>query len=232
MSERNDNLLGLGGLDLDASAGALESQLVALEDRLKELGAGGSPLERALVQLEMGRVLVGLDRNEQAWDTARLAFDVFLAAEDWEHAVEVCDILFRADQPESLSALGQGIWLGVTFPIDPELTLEMLHHVIEDTPDEADGAAVAAATGAYIVDLRAEGKQHDNLGFFAQQILGNVARRHSKVETQEQFERWFKRLELNDPAKFLVRLRNVVDVLVQDDWWFDRDALQSQVPVN
>jgi len=232
MSERNDNLLGLAGADADASAGALESQLVALEDRLKELGTDGEASERAMVQLEMARVLVGLGRNEQAWEVGRPAFDVFLEARDWERAVDVCDILFRADQPGSLSALGQGIWLGVTFPIDPELTVEMLHHVVEDTPDDADGAAVAAATALYVVDLRAEGKQHDNLSFFAQQIIGNVARRHSQVESQEQFDLWFKRLELDDPAKFLVRLRNVVDVLVQDDWWFDRDALQSQIPVN
>jgi len=27
-----------------------------------------------------------------------------------------------------------------------------------------------------------------------------------------------------------VRLRNVVDVLVQDQWWFDREALQEQIP--
>ena len=39
-------------------------------------------------------------------------------------------------------------------------------------------------------------------------------------------------LELGDPEKFLVRLRNVVDVLVQDDWWFDREELQRNLPVN
>jgi hypothetical protein len=38
------------------------------------------------------------------------------------------------------------------------------------------------------------------------------------------------RLELREPDKFLVRLRNVVDVLVQDDWWFDREALQARLP--
>ena len=41
-----------------------------------------------------------------------------------------------------------------------------------------------------------------------------------------------ERMELNDPDKFLVRLRNVVDVLVQDQWWFDREALQAQIPGN
>jgi hypothetical protein len=226
-------MLGLGLTDDPAnSAGALESQLVALEDRLRELSDDANPLERAAIKLEMGKILVGLDRGEEAWRTARDSFDVFLEAGQWEKAVEVCDILFLADQPGSLSALGQGIWLGVTYPIDPELTLGMLHHVIDETPADSDGAAVAAATGAYVVDLRAEGKQRQDLGFFANQMLGTVARRHSDVQSQEQFDFWFKKLELDEPEKFLVRLRNVVDVLVQDDWWFDRDELVKTLPVN
>lgn len=218
--------------DSHDASGALESQLVALEDRLRELDPAAAPVERARLQLEAGRALAGLGRNEQAWETARPAFDVFLEAQDWDRAVDVCDILFLADQPGSLSALGQGIWLSVSFPVNPELTLTMLNHVIEDTPDESDGAAVAAATAVYVVDLRAEGKQHDNLAFFANQMLGNVARRHSEVQSQEQFVFWVKKLELDDPEKFLVRLRNVVDVLVQDDWWFDRDQVQQTIPVN
>ena len=32
------------------------------------------------------------------------------------------------------------------------------------------------------------------------------------------------------PDKFLVRLRNIVDVLVQEDWWFDRDELRARIP--
>ena len=144
-----------------------------------------------------------------------------------------CNILFQADQEDSLVALGQGIWLGVTFPIDPEITVHLLSHVIDDTPDDADGAAVAAATACFIADIRApEGPDRERLTFFAQQLLGRVARRHSEVQNQAQFDYWVNKLELNDPDKFLVRLRNVVDVLVQDDWWFDRDALQAGIPEN
>jgi hypothetical protein len=68
--------------------------------------------------------------------------------------------------------------------------------------------------------------------FFATQLLGEVARRHSGVDGQESFDFWMQRLELREPDKFLVRLRNVVDVLVQDDWWFDREALQTRLPIN
>ena len=68
--------------------------------------------------------------------------------------------------------------------------------------------------------------------FFATQILGNVARRHSGIDSQQAFDLWMDRLELREPEKFLVRLRNVVDVLVQDEWWFDREALQERLPIN
>ena len=91
---------------------------------------------------------------------------------------------------------------------------------------------MAAVTAHYVVDLRAKGRQRDDLMFFTNNLIGTVARRHSKVESQEAFNYWTEKLELNDPAKFLVRLRNVVDVLVQDQWWFDRDAVRERLPVN
>ena len=67
---------------------------------------------------------------------------------------------------------------------------------------------------------------------YTNQLLATVARRHSGVDGQESFNRWVEDMELNDPAKFLPRLRNVVDVLVQDEWWFDRDALQAALPAD
>ncbi|NIR27816.1 MAG: hypothetical protein GWN84_00440, partial [Gammaproteobacteria bacterium] len=179
--------------DPSQSAGVLESRLSALEDRLRELPADVDRHTRAVVRLEMGRALVGLERGREAWDTARECFDVFLEARDWQRAAEVCDVLFLSDQPDSLAALGQGIWLAVTFPVDPELTVALLERVIDETPRDSDGAAVAAAVAAYVVDLRAEEKQRENLAFYANQMLGNVARRHSSVESQEQFEAWMRR---------------------------------------
>jgi hypothetical protein len=59
-----------------------------------------------------------------------------------------------------------------------------------------------------------------------------VARRHSGVDGQQAFNRWIEDMELADPAHFLPRLRNVVDVLVQDDWWFDREKLQAALPAD
>ena len=60
---------------------------------------------------------------------------------------------------------------------------------------------MAAATAAFIADVRVpEGPDRERLTFFAQQLLGRVARRHADVEDQAQFDHWIARLELNDPG--------------------------------
>ena len=211
----------------------LEGELVELRQQLEQLPESASALQRAALKLEIGRALQVLERGDEAWPVTYTALGILLNEQQWEDAADACNVLYESDQADSLIALGHGIWLGVTFPIDPEITVNLLSHVIDDTPDDSDGAAVAAATACFIADVRAsEGPEKERLSFFAQQLLGRVARRHADVESQEQFELWVEKLELNEPDKFLVRLRNVVDVLVQDQWWFDREALQEQIPAN
>lgn len=219
------------GEDLEESTFQIEARLAEVRRHLAEVQDKDSPACAALM-LEEARLLIRLEKMTEAWDVARAAFDIFLAAENWLGAVEACDAMFACEQPDSLAALGQGIWLAVTFPVDPELTVAMLEHVVDETPDDSDGAAVAAVTAHYVAELRAEGRQRDDLMFFTSNLLGTVARRHSNVQNQQAFDFWINKLELNDPARFLVRLRNVLDVLVQENWWFDRDALRARLPVN
>jgi hypothetical protein len=213
-------------------ASALETHLYTLLERLEELRRHAAPTHLlADAKLQVARAMASLERGAEAWPLAREAFDIFILTQDFESAADACDILFQAEQPGSLAALGQGIWLAVTYPIDPELAVELLSHVVDETPPEADGAAVAATTALFLADLRATGKTRENLMFFAAQTLSEVARRHSQIASQEAFDLWMDRLELREPEKFLVRLRNIVDVLVQDDWWFDRDTLLAQLPL-
>jgi hypothetical protein len=217
--------------ETEESAYLLEARLAEHRQHRAEIQDKASTAFADLM-LEEARLLIRLEKMTEAWDVARAALDLQLARENWQGAVEACDVMYAADQPGSLAALGQGIWLAVTFPVDPELTVAMLEHVVEETPDDSDGAAVAAVTAHYVTELRAEGRQHDDLIFFTNNLLATVARRHSDVQSQEAFDFWMRKLELHDPQLFLPRLRNVVDVLVQDEWWFDRDALRERLPVN
>lgn len=216
--------------DAQEQTGMLERLVAQVQADLAALSPQAAVLRRADLLLQLGRALVRLERGPEAWTASREAFDIYLAEQSWGGAAQACDILFLSDQQQSLPALGQGIWLAVTYPVDPELSVALLQHVVDETPPDADGAAVAAVTAHYIVDLRAQEPMREDLFIYTNQLLATVARRHSAVENQDSFNRWIEDLELNDPAKFLPRLRNVVDVLVQDEWWFDREQLQAALP--
>jgi len=216
--------------DADVSVVKIRQQLAAAQQELSNLPDDVAFDIRAELQTSIGGTLVDLQRGEEAFEYARQAFDCFRDLQAWEGAVKACNVMFMADQSQSLAALGQGVWLSVTFPIDPELTVLMLNHIVDETPDDSDGAAVAAVVAKYIIDVRTDGKQHEDVSFYVNNLVAAVARRHSNVENQQQFDYWFEKLELNHPPLFLPRLRNVIDVLVQEDWWLDRDAIWASLP--
>lgn len=189
-----------------------------------------APLPRARLQLDVAEMLNALERRQEAWDIAHEAFFTCMQHEAWADAVEACDVLFQAQQPDSLAALGMGIWLAVTFPVDPELTVAMLIHVVDETPNDSDGAAVAAMVARYVVDLRADDDKHESLSFLVNNLIAMVAQRHSNVQDQEGLDRWLNHLQLRDPQIFLPRLAAVLDAIVGDKWWFDRDVLRSRLP--
>jgi hypothetical protein len=201
-----------------------------LGEKLQELNSLGSasPLVRARLQLDVAELLVALERKLEAWILARKAFDTALQHDAWKDAVEACDMLFQCEQADSIAALGMGVWLAVSFPVDPELTMALLIHIVDATPADSDGAALAAITARYVVDLRADDESHESHSFLADNLIAHVAKRHSNVRDQAGLDQWMDKLELRDPQVFLPRLGKVVDIIVGDAWWFDRDELRGK----
>ncbi len=226
------NLFGTDLVGTETDRQSLEKQLALYQQHLAELPDSASEVDRARVLLDIAETQLALEHKDEAWNTARETLDIFLQAEHWQEAVECCNVLFQTEQPASLAALGQGVWLAVTFPIQPDTTIAMLQHIIEETPADSDGAAVAAITAHYIADIRSPEEKHHSLTFLTQNLLGQVAKRHSNVSTQSELDAWLDKLQLRESQEFLPRLATVIDVLVQDDWWFDRDELRTKLPIH
>lgn len=208
---------------------ALQRELEEKQRALDKLGNTGT-VEVARLQLDIAELLLVLERKEEAWSLARAAFDSALQHDSWQDAVEACNVLYQTEQPASIPALGMGTWLAITFPVEPELTFAMLAHIIDETPDHSDGAALAAVTIRYVIDLRASDDKHEDLALLANNIIARVAARHDKVNDQQGLDAWMDRLELRDPGVFLPRLSQVVNTIVGTSWWFDRDALRNKLP--
>ncbi len=210
----------------------LEEQLRNLQFDLTMIGRDDDPSKLGKLKLDIANAELGLEKNEDAWNNARAAFDIFIEKEEWANAIEACDIMYQTEQPSSILALAHGVWLSVTYPVDPEYTINMLNYVVDETPNDSDGAAVAAATAHYIVGVRADDEKHDSLSFLTTNLIAKVAQRHSNVKSQDTLDFWMEKMELKDPAKFLPRMSTVVDAIANGRWWFDRDALRDRLPTN
>ena len=219
------------GSDTEQTDAALREELQNHLAHLRELPEGAE-LDRAKVQLEIATALLGLRRTDDAWTTARAIFDVFVAFDAWREAVETVDILYQCEKEASIVALGQGIWLGITFNVRPDLVINLLHHVVDETPDDSDGGAVAAMAAHYIADVHAEGQERENLMFLTTEIVGRVAKRHRNIEDQATLDVWLEMYGLNDPGTLFKNLAKVLDVMIADQWWFDKEAVRAKMAMH
>jgi len=219
-------------IDQSESTGEIREALARARKALAAMPDDSNPVDRARALMDVAEPLLGLGQGAEAWQHAREAFSVFVDYEYWQDAVEAADILYQSGQPDSIVALGQGIWLGVTYPVRAQSTVTLLNHVIDETPDESDGAAVAAMAAHYIAGLRTEGEEKTSLTFLTTQMIARVAKRHRGIEDQQTLDTWIEMYKLNDVPDLLKRLGLIVDVMVGDKWWFDRDALRARLPVN
>ena len=107
----------------------------------------------------------------------------------------------------------------------------MLEHIVDDTPEKSDGAAVAAIVAHYIADSRCDDeKKHNSLTFMTRNLVATVAQRHSKVKSQQEMDAWLDRMSLRDPQQFIPRLARVLDLMAMEQWWYERDALRAKLP--
>lgn len=222
----------ISGQDLGDARVFFEKELQTLMQQLTELGDKAELVEVAKVKLGIARARLGLGEHLACWQEARPLIKTFVEAEQFQRAVETCELLYLAEQDDSIIALGHACWLAVTYPVAPALSVDVLSYIIDETPDNSDGAAVASVAALYLAELRAKEEEKDSLMFLAKQLIAMVAKRHRGIEDEESIQIWIEMLELNNLDELFVRLGKVIDAIVGNNWWIDRDDLRSRLPVN
>ena len=222
----------ISGQDLGDARVYFENELQENQKQLATLANDAAEIDVAKIKLDIARAQLGLGNKLACWQEARSLLNTFIGYEAFEQAVEVCELMYLAEQEDSIKALGHGCWLAVTYPVDPALTVDMLSYIVGETPDNSDGAAVASVAALYLVELRAEGEEKANLQFLVKQLVAVVAKRHRGIEDEESIQIWIEMHELNDIDELFARLGKMMDAIVGQKWWFDRDELRAKLPIN
>ena len=222
----------ISGQDLGDARVFFEKELQQLMQQLTELGNKAKAVDVAKVKLDIARAQLGLGQHLTCWQEARPLVKTFIESDCFQQAVEACELLYLSEQDDSITALGHACWLAVTYPVEPALSVDMLSYIIDETPDNSDGAAVASVAALYLAELRAKDEEKESLMFLAKQLIAMVAKRHRGIEDEESIEIWIEMLELNNLDELFARLGKVIDAVVGTNWWFDRDELRAKLPVN
>jgi hypothetical protein len=222
----------ISGQDLGDARVFFEKELQKLMQQLVELGDKADLVDVAKVKLEIARAQLGLREKVACWQEARPLVKIFTEGECFQQAVEACELLYLSEQDDSIIALGHACWLAVTYPVEPALSVDMLSYIIDETPDNSDGAAVASVAALYLAELRSKNEEKESLMFLAKQLIAMVAKRHRGIEDEEAIEIWIEMLELNNLDELFARLGKIIDAIVGNTWWFDRDELRAKLPVN
>lgn len=219
-------------LEVSAQEQSLQQDLDQHMQHFRALAEDVDELDKARLMLDIAECHLGLEQQKLAHEWAQPCFQIFIQHQHWQLAVETCEIIYHCNQQDSLIALGNGIWLAVTFPIDANISVQMLHHIVDETPDDSDGAAVAAMLAHYLAETRSSEKEHKNLTFVTNQIIAQVAKRHRGIEDANTIQTWIKMYELDDIHKLLPKMALILDTIVGENWWYDRDVIRRQLPVN
>ena len=208
-----------------AGQSAQQQRRLTLEQELDRPDLRDS--ERLDAQLELSQVLLDLNEPTMAFGVAREVLDAGIRAVRYEEAASACQVMYLSEQPEAMPALGHGLWLALACPIDPELTWQMLHHLVEETPPQSDGAAVAAMLAYFLMEKRAAGAERDRLIFLARQQVAEVAERHRGITDEEAIGIWIQMYDLDDVDVLLERMARILDAITPV-WWFDREAVRAR----
>lgn len=219
-------------LEVTAQETTLEQELKEHSQHYKELPEHCEPIEKAKLELDMAECYLGLDQKAEAHSWSHQALSVFKEHKEWNSVIDACDIIYNCEEKDAIIALGNGIWLAMTFPVDPNITVNLLHHIIDETPDDSDGAAVAAMLAHYIAETRAENQEKENLTFLTTQIIAKVAERHRGIKDQSTLNTWIAMYELDDIAKLLEKLAIILDAITAKQWWYDKEAIRAELPDN
>ncbi len=219
-------------LEVTAQEKTLQQDLELHMQHFNALPEQCDPVEKARLMLDIAECHLGLDQLDEAHQWAQQGISPLIKNEQWPLVVDACDIIYNCNKDDALVALGNGIWLAVTFPIDPNISIQMLHHIVDETPDDSDGAAVAAMLAHYLAETRSNEKDHKNLTFLTNQIVTQVAKRHRNIEDEKTMQTWIKMYQLDEIDQLLSKMAVILETIVDNHWWYDRDEIRSRLPLN
>jgi hypothetical protein len=164
------------------------------------------------------------------WELNRAAITRFAKAGNWTEVHKLLKILStKYRNKEVYKALAQRVWVGLKSDAPAADVVLSLFHLLNTLGSKHEIAGPIAALAHLIAKNRTPDHEDRDLAMGQAQQMFNLVCENLGVVGEEPFQKWVASSKLDDPNHYIPIVMNCLDIMVGDDWWFDREQLQKEM---
>ncbi|MBF0415520.1 MAG: hypothetical protein HQL79_07095 [Magnetococcales bacterium] len=149
---------------------------------------------------------------------------------NWDETFKLLKTMsLRFKNTEIYKALAQRIWVALKTDIPVSEVVLALFHLLNTLGPQHEVAGPIAALAHFMAKHRSSNDPDRELAMGqAQQMFHRVCEEKGIVG-EEAFQIWVKNSRLDDPNHYVPVVMHCLEIMVGDEWWFDRSLLQKEL---
>ena len=166
----------------------------------------------------------------EEWKLNKAAIRRFANDSNWPEALKLLKVLSTKHRNKEIyKALAQRVWICLKSDApSPEVVLS-LFHLLNTLGAKHEVAGPIVALAHLMAKKRTPDHKDSDLAMGQAQQMFNLVCETIGVVGEDAFKKWVETNKLDDPGYYVPIVMHCLDIMVGDDWWFDREKLQQEM---
>ncbi|MBF0449038.1 MAG: hypothetical protein HQL67_12645 [Magnetococcales bacterium] len=167
---------------------------------------------------------------EEEWKLNKAAITRFASDRNWPEVLKLLTFLStKRNNNEVYKVLAMRVWVCLKSDTPVTEVVLGLFQLLNTLSPKHEMAGHIAALANLMARNRTPDHEDRELAIGqAQQMLSMVCE-FQGISGEEEFDKWIEENQFNDPNHYVPVVMDALDMMVGEDWWFDRDDLQSEM---
>ncbi|MBF0381120.1 MAG: hypothetical protein HQL69_08880 [Magnetococcales bacterium] len=167
---------------------------------------------------------------KEEWKLNKAAITRFAKDSNWPEALKILKMLSTKHRnKEVYKALAMRVWICLKSDAPGYEVVLSLFHLLNTLTAKHEVAGPIAALAHLMAKTRTPDHEDRDLAMGQSQQMFNMICEYHKIIGEEAFHKWVAGNKLDDPNHYIPIVMNCLDIMVGDDWWFDREQLQKEM---
>ncbi|MBF0184895.1 MAG: hypothetical protein HQM06_10965 [Magnetococcales bacterium] len=166
--------------------------------------------------------------TEEEWRLNKAAIARLSRNGQWKEVLEILTALSKKQKTHEIyKALAQRVWVALKSDVPVTDVILALFHLLNTLGPRHEIAGPIVALAHLMAKHRTPDHPDAALAQAQSQQMFSLVLDAVGIVGDEAFAKWVAHHHLDDPNHYIPIVLRSLEIMVGDDWWFDRDALQQ-----